>query len=188
MSVGASFLNNATVTILTNTGTSITAAYTHAPYGPTANTGTATNLPYLQMAALNGSASTPPPLAFTNPVQAGSTILVAIMSSDENAYFKGTTIGDGVNTYTVNQSPGLPFVRTFGFTHLGWAQDVAAGATTVTIGSSSTNALGLTLAIFELPAVVGIFSPGTHPLTAVYLSGSSDYLGSTSNLVNEIIT
>ena len=177
--VGANFLNGQVVKILSNTGTSITAAFTHPDYGPASDSGTASNLPYLQLAHLSNPASTPISLAFPNPVTAGSTILVGVLSNDTNAFYALTSATDNnVNAYTVQHAGGFGF----GYTNLAWATLVAAGATTVTVDSTSHNSLISTrMVILELPQGLFKFSlSGNAGIAGAILTLSGDASATTT--------
>lgn len=66
----ATFLNGQTLTTLTRSATQFTAAFTHANYGPTADTGTAS---YINTGALLGSSKGPLTINGQPPVSSGST-------------------------------------------------------------------------------------------------------------------
>lgn len=145
-------LNGHTVTILSNNGTSFTANFTNADYGPAGDSGTATNLPYLQAAAVDGP-SIPASLTFPNPVKNGSTIVVAVMSSDSNAKFVVTSITDGVNSYTIKNVGGVGTgAAPFGYANMAWAANVTGGALTVLMNGTTTTGTGsMRYVIFEFP-------------------------------------
>lgn len=165
--VNATFLNGQTVTITAATPTSFTFAFTHAVYAATADAGTATNLPYLQSVAVDGPAL-PSALTFPNAVKKGSTILVAVMSSDVNANWAFNTIGDNQsNAYTIKNSGAV----TFGFASLAYAQGVKAGSTTVTMNVTAVSGtVSMRYAIFELPG--SPVTPQYQPFDVLEFRGS----------------
>jgi hypothetical protein len=150
-------LDNQILTILTNTGNVITAAFTHANWNTTAETAqTLNNYPYLQM-VVDGSAPYPPPFSLTlpNPVRAGSTIIAAVLYGDWNAHFTTSSVSDGVNSYTILDGPGTTlsgFGSTKAFVNVYYAFNSVAGSRTVTVNASSFNyASGVDFVVFEFP-------------------------------------
>jgi len=103
----ATFLNGQTVVVTTQNGTSFTAAFTHANYGPASDTGTAQNLLYLQeQIVFNGflSPGTYTP-TFVNAVQTGSLVLLALLTGDNNATNTFTSVVDNLgNVYTIKNN------------------------------------------------------------------------------------
>lgn len=177
--VGAGFLNGQNVVILTNSGTHITAAFTHAPYGPTADSGTATYHPYLQFVNINGLVTTSGTYSnvFPHPVQAGSTILVTVVTGDNNANAQISAVTDtysGSYTifYSVSQG-GLPANRAS--SAVAFSQNTHGGTTTVAVTLTGVSAAGGSLSFFafELPVGAAVpypevpWVPGTPPSASV---------------------
>lgn len=177
--VGAGFLNGGHVVILTNSGTHITASYTHANYGPTSDSGTASYCPFLQAVEIApgfivaGTYSA----SFTNPVQAGNTILIALASGDNNARAVPTVASDNHgDAYTVyySFSPGGGPADRAG-SGAAVAQNVAGGATTVSLTINPVNTAGGAIRIFafEIPLGSGVpfpqvpWIPGVTPGASV---------------------
>jgi hypothetical protein len=177
--VGASFLNGGFAVILTNSGTHITAAFTHANYGPTADSGTAHYCPFLQSVEIAPGFTTAGTYSatFPNPVQAGSTILVTLSSGDNNAAAVPTVASDNHgDSYTVyySFSPGGGPANRAG-SGAAVAQNVAGGSTTVSITLGPVNTAGGAIRIFafELPVGSGVpfaqvpWVPGVTPSATV---------------------
>lgn len=179
----ASWLENQVLTILSNTGTTFTAAFTHADYGTTPETArTVTNQPYLQAQLLSIFAITPPAsITLSKPVTAGSTILVGVLSTDQNSYWGVNSVSDGVNSYTIKISGNWTSNGGHPYADVAWAQNVAGGNTTVTVNGSPDNTITGLLLVLELPAPASFLSPGTHDLTAQYTPSEPYFAGSTSN-------
>lgn len=145
----ATFLNGSTVTITAATATSFTANFTHANYGPTADSGTATNLPYLQTAngTFSASGTQTQNIVLPNTVKQGSTILVLMAISDQNGFGTITSVNDGhSSSYSVKNSGGF----SFGQTNFAFLQNVVAGSYTVAV-TVNTNTTTYFIAAFELP-------------------------------------
>lgn len=75
---GAVFLNGVVLTILTRSATQFTAALTHVMYGPTADSGVATDVGIVQSASTTPGNNGAPSLTFTNAVQAGNTVVAML--------------------------------------------------------------------------------------------------------------
>ena len=147
---GASFLDGSVLTILSNTGTQFTAAFTNADYGPTADSGTAQNLPYLQSLVLinGGFISTGTYTGnFANPIKPGSTIFFWNAVNDVNGKSAINSVGSPSGLYTIenNQNPGSGSCSNTAF-----AQDVIGGGTSVSI-TVTTNLTAGCIVAFELP-------------------------------------
>lgn len=143
---GASFLNGQTVTLTAVTGTSFTANFTHANYGPTADNGTATNLPYLQKASDTFYVS-PKTISLTNPVTKGNTLVLVGITSDTNAVCKFATVTDNLgNVWTIFND-----TQNGAQCSIAYTQNAIAGSTTVTI-NGTPSAPSDQIRLFELPA------------------------------------
>lgn len=151
----AVFLNNQTVVITSRTGTSITFAFVNADYGPAADSGTATNIPFLQSKGLSPTSSGAPqnvPFTFDNPLTAGSTILIAALIEDTNGIVSINGVSDTQsNSYTLvpgSNDGGLKGSAAWG----AFTQNVPAGSPVVNCSiTTNTGALGLTMIAVELP-------------------------------------
>jgi hypothetical protein len=175
-------LDNQVVTILSNTGTTFTAAFTNSNYGSTPESATVTNQPYLQAQALSIFSITPPAsITLSKPVTAGSTILVGVLSTDQNSYWGVNSVSDGVNSYTITISGNWTSNGGHPYADVAWAQNVAGGNTTVTVNGSPYNTITGLLLVLELPAPASALAPGTHDITAQYTSSEPYFAGSTSN-------
>ena len=147
----ATFLNGQTVQITSATTSQIVFSFTHAAYGPTADTGTATLNPYVQLGfSQSGSFSPPYALTFGSPVTAGNIIIVIVFSNAGSGGAAGLTgVTDSLgNTYTVLKAS----TGTGGFNgiqvSIAYAENIAAGTPTVTIngnGGSGATILGTNL-------------------------------------------
>jgi hypothetical protein len=163
----AVFLNAQTVIILTNTGTSFTAAFVHANYGPTSDTGTGTNSPFLQMTSANISGHGASfAIVLGSAVKPGSTILAVHVTSDVNAAVTMSTVTDNQGgSYTVKNSissGGSPANRPS--SNVAYGQGAAGGSTTVTVNfSSNLSAPGANVYIIELPGGSQILATPTLP-------------------------
>src|SRR6266700_24300 len=95
---GANFLNGTQAQIISATATQFTFAFTHADYGPSADSGTATWLPYYQsvQASFPGTnnSQTTNHLTFSNPVKAGSVLVFVGITGDNNANANLASISD----------------------------------------------------------------------------------------------
>jgi hypothetical protein len=90
-------------------------------------------------------------------VTAGNTILVSVLSVNPNDFTSFDTVSDGTNTYTLTHAGNTVTNATGfgGYSHLAWAQSIAAGSPSVTVtsGSQAGTPNGI-FTIFELPAGV----------------------------------
>lgn len=152
--VGASFLNAQTLVILSNTGTAFTAAFVHANYGPAADSGTATNYPFLQVCSVSLAAGLTFNNVFSSPVTAGSTILLIHVTSDVNASAPFSTVTDSHSaSYTISNAisaGGIPANRPSSSVAI--AHNVVGGSTTLTtVLTVNNSAPGANLYAIELP-------------------------------------
>lgn len=147
-------LNGLVGKILTQSPTGFTAQVTAADIAPISTlTGTATNIPYLQINTLTGFSSFPQSISLPNPVRAGSTIFVAVLNREDSGVQSTgaiTSLTDGTNSYVFANSQGSPFG---GYANLAWASDVSAGSPTLVVnGSFSGNISSAIIVVMELPA------------------------------------
>lgn len=153
---GLSFLNGQTVQISTVTGSGFTAPFTHADVAsfPTA-TGTATNLPYIQVQALQppSAGNGTYPLTLPN-VQPGNILYVAIFTGDNNAF--GTITGitsTGGETFTIFNDPHNACACA------AYTPSAAGGSETISVTiASNFNPSGILL-VMELPALPNVGTP-----------------------------
>ncbi len=165
---GANFLNGTQAQIISATATQFTFAFTHADYGPSADSGTATWLPYYQsvQASFPGTnnSQTTNHLTFSNPVKAGSVLVFVGITGDNNA---------NANLASISDTTGNSWVS-FGDGHFGCAASVgycqsAVGGTTnmaCTGVWSTPSDVGMA---FEFP---GGFLQGWEPYDVVEFRGS----------------
>jgi hypothetical protein len=160
--LNSGFLNSALVKILSNTGTSITFAFTHADAGPTAETAAITNFPYLQQVNANAvnsnTAGQTQALTLPNNVTPGSTILVFLAHGDVNSFCTIASVSDGTNSYSVSNSQGNGSGADPGsFENFAWATNLASGSLTVTTtaGSYHNPSAGGRYVVMELPGGSG---------------------------------
>lgn len=154
----ATFLNGHSATVLSSNGTSFTfSGITHAAYGPTADSGTATNLPYLQSSAVvSGGISSPYTDTFSHNITADSTIMAIICganSGGSNITAVSDTLG---NTYALyNVTTGGAKIC------LAIATNSPAGANvvTVTLSGSMSGALHLSYELAAETIVTYMYSP-----------------------------
>ncbi len=137
---GASFLNGVTLQIASVTSTQFTAAFTHAAYGPTADSGTATDNPYIQIKQGGSGAFTgPQATTFTNNVTAGSTLICCLHAVQAGGAFSAVSDNLG-NTYKiVNANVAGSSIS------IAFAQNARAGATTITATFGSVTSANLFL-------------------------------------------
>lgn len=154
----AAFLDNQIVTIVSANSTSFTANFTHANYGPTADTGTVLNLLYHQTASgqytgdnINPTAHT---ISFPNPVKAGSVLAAFVISSDTNANGQIASVSDSQgDSWIVFNDPHFGSAASMAF-----CQNAKGGNTTLTvtgIGSSPSPVLY----IFEFVGAPSTYRP-----------------------------
>jgi len=101
---GANFLNGTQAQITAVTASSFSFAFTHANYGPAADNGTVTWLPYFQMVSASfpgtNNSNTTDHLIFPNPVKSGSLLVFVGITGDNNAVASLVSITDTVgNTW-----------------------------------------------------------------------------------------
>lgn len=146
--VNATFLNNQTIIITSRTATTVTGAFTHANYGPTSDSGTATYLPYLQAVTVSLSTGTHTATpSFSSPITEGSTLMILFSANDVNCTGSINSASGG-GTFTIyNESNG----GGGSFAHAAIAQDVSAGSPTFSIGYTTNNSGACTMIIVELP-------------------------------------
>ena len=167
------FLNGVSGTIISVTPTNFTLNFTHADQALTSGAGVATNAPYLQMATSTGFSSFPQTLTLSNPVQKGSTILVAVLNnhiSGADSVGAISSVSDGVNSYAFANSQGSP---NGGYANLAWATNVASGTPTITVnGTFSGNIPNAFLVMMELPGGIGTITKYV-PYDVVEFRGST---------------
>jgi hypothetical protein len=165
---GANFLNGTQAQIISATSTQFTFAFTHANYGPTADSGTATWLPYYQsvQASFPGTnnSQTTNHLIFPNPVKVGSVLIFVGITTDNNANAQLVSISDTTgNAWTA-----------FGDSHfgdaasVGYCQSAVGGTTNMACTGiwSTPSDVGMA---FEFP---GGFLQGWEPYDVVEFRGS----------------
>jgi hypothetical protein len=164
------FLNGVSGTITSVTPTNFTLNFTYADQALTSGAGVATNAPYLQMATSTGFSSFPHTLTLSNPVQKGSTILVAVLNNAASSVGAISSVSDGVNSYAFANSQGSP---NGGYANLAWATNVASGTPTITVnGTFSGSISSAFLVMMELPGDVGTITTYV-PYDVVEFRGST---------------
>jgi hypothetical protein len=157
----ATFLNGQNVQITSATPTQIVFSFTHAAYGPTSDTGTASLFLALQSNGSSGAVTSPSTLVLPNPVVGGNTIVVTLMSGN-GVVINSVTDNQG-NSYRLFTAP-----NTIGLS-VAFAQNVKAGSTTVTVNSSGT-ATGANILAVEM--VSGLSFANYLPYDVVEFRGS----------------
>lgn len=136
----ATFLNGQTVTLTSATSTQIVFSFTHATYGPTADTGTVSLVFALQNAS-GGGAFNPATATLPSNVTAGNTILVTLITGNGVVINSITdTQGNTYQLFTSTNSMGLS---------VAFAQNVKSGSTSITANLSGL-ATGATVAVSEI--------------------------------------
>lgn len=153
----ATFLNGHNSTVLTSNATSFTFGFSHAAYGPTADSGTATNTPFIQLTTLtSGGIGTPYTDTFSNAITAGSTIMAVVCGANagtSNITSVSDTLG---NTYALyNATTGGAKVC------IAIAENSPSGANvvTVTLSGSMSGALHLSYELAAETIVTYMYSP-----------------------------
>lgn len=154
----ANFLNGTTATITAANSTSFQVSFTHANYGPTADSGTATNLPYLQTSGLITGASGNPSFTFPNPIKVGSVLIACATSNDinyiPNINSISTTQGD---SFTILNSNG--FISGSAFSaDIAYAQVAKGGNTTISLTVTGPSS-ALKVCFFEMPGAPPAYVP-----------------------------
>lgn len=149
----AIFLDGVTATITAANPTSFQVSFTHANYGPTPDSGTAINLPYLQTSGLLTGSAGNPSFTFPKAVKAGS-VLVACATSNDTNYVANIV---GIST---NQGDSFAILNNNGFisgsafsADIAYAQTAKGGATTITLTATGPSS-ALKVAFFEMPGGV----------------------------------
>lgn len=129
----AAFLDSQVVTIVSANSTSFTANFTHANYGPAADTGTVLNLLYYQTNSgqYSGNNSTPTShtISFSNPVKAGSVLVAVVISSDTNANGQIASVTDNQgDTWVAFNDSNFGSAASMAF-----CQNAKGGNTTLTV-------------------------------------------------------
>lgn len=155
---GAGFLNGQTFVITAVTPTSFQFSFTHADYGPTADSGSATNLPYLQYSGLITGASGQPSFTFPSSVKAGSVLIVVVTSNDTNYVPNINSISSSRgDSFTVLNSNG--FISGSAFSaNIAYVQIAKGGSTTINITVNSPSA-ATKVAFFEMPGAPATYIP-----------------------------
>ena len=156
---GATFLNGQTLVIATASPTQFTAPFVHGNYGPTADSGTATDFGIVQSMESEPGNVNPATLTFTNPVTAGNTVLALTGGHNAGGFGAGygdiTSIGGTVTggSWTIINSPsGSTFSP---HVNMGIMSGVTGGSSVVL--NFGASAVGADLIILEIAG--GTFVP-----------------------------
>lgn len=138
----ATFLNGQTLTILTASPTQFTAAFVHANYGPTADSGTATDVGIVQIGTSSPGNTVSDTITLTNPVTAGNTVFVIVGGIDSGGFGSGHCNITSLSGSTITPS-SWTIINTSATTgnlpqaNLAYQQNVTGGsAVTVTVQNS----------------------------------------------------
>jgi hypothetical protein len=135
----ATFLNGALLQVATANSAQFTVSYTHAAYGPTADTGTASLVIQQATSQSSGSFSTPRTVTFANPTKKGSVLAFALWSAAAEVVSSPVITDGGFNTYQTPLAtvfgPGPSFG---GATSMGaFSTPNAGGPTSITVSSAT---------------------------------------------------
>ena len=165
--LNASFLDSQVVTITSASTTGFTAAFTHANYGPSPESATIANLPYLQEMSVSSGVTTP---TFTNTVKNGSLIVIIALTGDSNGNCGINSVSDSSgNHYTIVHEGGSGGGAGVA---IAFSQGVIGGPLQLNLNISVNDPSAYSFVAFEFPGSEGGTTYFYQPYDVLQFRGS----------------